>query len=144
MYKKANIFEIHLNPAMLVLIGKLSLSTLRWVPICQGVGDFSGLMHYFVFAKLATSNIRVSRALATDTTMLGRVASQKADSWSPGVTWRYMIYANMMSGIYICYIWDILINYLSYILLCSVWISVILFGYVVIFFLLACLLSFLL
>ena len=27
------VFENHLNPVMLVLIGKLSLSTLRWVPI---------------------------------------------------------------------------------------------------------------
>ena len=32
--KDAKIFENHLNPVMLVFIGKLSRSTLRWVPIC--------------------------------------------------------------------------------------------------------------
>ena len=47
---------------MLVLIGKLSPSILRWVPICQGFGDFSGFLHYFVLAKLATSSIRVINA----------------------------------------------------------------------------------
>ena len=30
----------HLNPAMLVFIEWLSLSTFRWVPICQGFGHF--------------------------------------------------------------------------------------------------------
>ena len=50
----------HRNPVMLVLIGKISLSTLRWVPICQGFSDFSGFLHYFVLANLATSSIRVN------------------------------------------------------------------------------------
>ena len=48
-------FENHRNPVMLVFIGKLSLSTLRWVPICQGFSDFSGFLHHFVLAKLAAS-----------------------------------------------------------------------------------------
>ena len=48
--------EKHLNPVMLVFIGKISLSTFRWVPMCQG---FSHFMHYFSLAKLATSSIRV-------------------------------------------------------------------------------------
>ena len=38
------IFENHLNPVMLVLIGQLSLSTLRRIPMCQG---FS--IHFWVF-----------------------------------------------------------------------------------------------
>ena len=51
---------------MLVLIGKLSLSTLKWVPICQGFGDFSGFLHYFVLAELATSSIRVKSSQYTN------------------------------------------------------------------------------
>ena len=39
--KEAKIFENHLNPVMLVLIGKLSLSTLGWVPMCQVAAIFS-------------------------------------------------------------------------------------------------------
>ena len=31
---KAKIFENHLNPVMLVFIGKLLLSAFGWVPIC--------------------------------------------------------------------------------------------------------------
>ena len=33
-HKDANIFEKYLNPVMFVFIGKLSLSTFIWVPIC--------------------------------------------------------------------------------------------------------------
>ena len=44
---------------MLVFIGKFSLSTLSWVPICQGLTQFSGYLHHFVLAKLATSSIGV-------------------------------------------------------------------------------------
>ena len=44
-------FWNHLNPVMSVFIRKLSLSTLRWVPICQGLSHFSGFLHYFVFAS---------------------------------------------------------------------------------------------
>ena len=40
-HKDAKIFESHLNLVMFVLIVKLSLSTLRWVPICQGFSHFS-------------------------------------------------------------------------------------------------------
>ena len=57
-YKNAKTLENLLNPILLVLIGKLSPSILRWLPICQGFGDFSGFLHYFVLAKLATSSIR--------------------------------------------------------------------------------------
>ena len=42
---------------MLVFIGKLSPSTLRWVPICQGFSHFSGFLHNFVLAKSATSRV---------------------------------------------------------------------------------------
>ena len=49
----------HLNPVMLVFIRKLSLSTLRWIPMCQGFSHFSGFLHHFVLAKVATSSIRV-------------------------------------------------------------------------------------
>ena len=59
MHKNANIFENHLNPVMLVFIWKLSLGTFRWVPIYQGLGDFSGFYHYFVLVELATSSKRV-------------------------------------------------------------------------------------
>ena len=48
---------------MLVLIGKLLLSTFRWVPICQGFSHFPVFLHYFVLAKLATSSIRVKAIL---------------------------------------------------------------------------------
>ena len=44
---------------LLVFIGKLSLSTLRWVPMCQGFSHFFGFLHHFVLAKLATSSISV-------------------------------------------------------------------------------------
>ena len=40
-------FEPHLNPVLLVCIGKLSLSTLRRVPICQYFSHFSGFLHHF-------------------------------------------------------------------------------------------------
>ena len=40
-HKDAKIFEIHLNPTMLVSIGKVLLSTLIWVPFCQGFSHFS-------------------------------------------------------------------------------------------------------
>ena len=53
------IFENHLNPVMLVFIGKLLLSTLRWVPMCHGSDHFSGVLHNFVLVKLATSSIKV-------------------------------------------------------------------------------------
>ena len=57
-HKNTIIFENHLKPVMLVIIGKLSLSSLKWVPICQGFSHFSGL-HHFVLAKLASSSIMV-------------------------------------------------------------------------------------
>ena len=52
-------FENRLNPVMLVFIEKLLLSTLIWVPICQGFNHFQFFLHHCVLAKLATSSIRV-------------------------------------------------------------------------------------
>ena len=40
--KKGKKDENHLNPVILLFIVKLSLSTLRLVPICQGFNHFSG------------------------------------------------------------------------------------------------------
>ena len=39
---------------MLLFIGRLSPTTLRCVPICQGFSHFSGFLHHFVSAKLGT------------------------------------------------------------------------------------------
>ena len=62
MHKDAKIFENHLNSVMLLLIGKLSLSTLRWVPVCQDFSHFSGFLHQYVLAQLASS-IRVMKGI---------------------------------------------------------------------------------
>ena len=59
-HKNAKIVENHLNPVMLVFIGKPSMSTFKWVPIGQGFGHFSGFLHHFVLAKLANSSIKVN------------------------------------------------------------------------------------
>ena len=40
------------HPAILVFIGRLSLSTLIWVPMCQDSNIFSGFLHHLVLAKL--------------------------------------------------------------------------------------------
>ena len=63
MHKNSKILENHLNPVMLVLIRKLSLSTLIPVPICQGFTHFSVYLHHFVLAILATSSVRVKLKL---------------------------------------------------------------------------------
>ena len=47
---------------MLVFIEKLSLSTIRWVPICQGFNHFSAFCHYVMLTKLATSIGRFNRS----------------------------------------------------------------------------------
>ena len=58
--KDAKIFEKHLNPVTLVFIGYLTLSTLRWVPICTGFSViFEFFLHHFVLADLATTSTRV-------------------------------------------------------------------------------------
>ena len=44
---------------MLVFIGYHLLSSLRWIPMCQGFSHFWGFSHYFVLANLASSIIRV-------------------------------------------------------------------------------------
>ena len=66
MHKKANNNENHQNQVVWVLIWKPSLSTLRWVPIHQGFSHFSGFLHHFVLAKLATSSIRVNSQVLMD------------------------------------------------------------------------------
>ena len=47
----------NLPPAVYVL--KAYLSTLRWVPICQGLSHFQGVLHHFVLAKFAIGSILV-------------------------------------------------------------------------------------
>ena len=46
-------FENHLNPIILVCIGKLSSSTFRWVPICQGFGHFSAFFTLFCIDQIS-------------------------------------------------------------------------------------------
>ena len=48
----------YLNPVLLVFIEKLSLRTVKWVPMCQGFSQFLDFLHHFVLAKLATSSIK--------------------------------------------------------------------------------------
>ena len=57
------IFENHLNPVLLVFIGKHSLSTLRCEPICQGFHHFFEFLHHFILAKLATSSIKAKKKI---------------------------------------------------------------------------------
>ena len=52
--KDATTFENHLIPVMLVFIGKLLLSAMRWVAMYQGRGHFQVFSHNFVMVKLAT------------------------------------------------------------------------------------------
>ena len=75
----ATIFENHLNPVMLVFIGKLSLITLRWVPMCQGFSNFHCFLHHFVLAKLATSSIRVNDVSTALITLPTYVIKHKQD-----------------------------------------------------------------
>ena len=51
-HKVAKNFENHLNPVMSVFIGQLSLSALRWVPMCQGFSHFQ-----FFFASFCIGQI---------------------------------------------------------------------------------------
>ena len=63
---------------MLECIGKLSLSTLRKVPMCQGFSHFSGFLHHLVLATLATSSIRVKnipKMLSKESYYQNRLAS---------------------------------------------------------------------
>ena len=56
-YNDTKIFENPLNPVMLVFIGKLLLSAIRWVLIREGFCHLSGFLHYLVLAKLTTTSI---------------------------------------------------------------------------------------
>ena len=56
---KEIIFENNLNPVMLVFIGLLSPSTLKWVTTWQGI-NLSAFYHTYVLAKLATISIQVN------------------------------------------------------------------------------------
>ena len=62
----------------MVLIGLLSLSTLRLAPKCQGFSHFTGFFHHSVLAKLATSSIRVNCALDESSLSIGRVVDLSA------------------------------------------------------------------
>ena len=44
---------------MWVFIRKLSLNTIRWVPMCQGFSHFPAFCQYLIMTNLATSNIRL-------------------------------------------------------------------------------------
>ena len=57
--KASKVIEHYLNPVMCVFIRWLSLSTLRWVPLCQSFSHFSVFLHHVVLVNLATSNTRV-------------------------------------------------------------------------------------
>ena len=61
--KNAKRFENHLNLIMLVFIGELSQSTIRWVPICHGLSHFHGFLHHFELTKLATISQTVKEKL---------------------------------------------------------------------------------
>ena len=52
-HKDATIFENHLNPVILVFIGKLSMSTVRWVPMSQGFSHFSGFFASFCICQIS-------------------------------------------------------------------------------------------
>ena len=52
------IFETHLNPVMLVFIGKLLLSTLRWVPMCQGFRHISSFFASFCNGQISHQHHR--------------------------------------------------------------------------------------
>ena len=69
-HKDANIFENHLNPVILVLIGSHLLNTLWRVPMLQSFSHFSSFLHHFVLAKLATSSIRVKEGLTLTVLLL--------------------------------------------------------------------------
>ena len=78
MHKNAKNHENHLNPVMLVFIGKLSLSTFRWVPICHGFSHIPAFCHHFMLTKLATSSIRVKTYLMFSP----RSASRHCQRWA--------------------------------------------------------------
>ena len=60
--KDAKIVENHPNPVLLVFIGYLSLSTLRYeYPYAKGSVIFRFLCIIFVKAELATTSIKVKR-----------------------------------------------------------------------------------
>ena len=76
------IFENHLNPVTLVFIGKLWLSTVRFVPMCQGFGQ---IFFFHLFEKLlATSSIRVNLAACT--------SLAEHWNWSSSEYLRYLVY----------------------------------------------------
>ena len=49
--KDPKIFENYLNPVMLVFIGKVLKSTLRWVPICKGFNHFFRIFELFCIGQ---------------------------------------------------------------------------------------------
>ena len=59
-HKNSKEFENHLNPVMLVFIGKVSLSTDIWVPICQCFSHFSALFTLFCIDQISHQQLKVS------------------------------------------------------------------------------------
>ena len=56
--KNSNIFKNHLNPVMLVFIGKLSLSTNIWVPICQGFSHFLAFFTLYCIDQISHQKLK--------------------------------------------------------------------------------------
>ena len=52
-HKDAKILGNHPNLVMLVFIRKLTLSTLRWIPMFQGFSDFSAFSASFCIGKIS-------------------------------------------------------------------------------------------
>ena len=59
VYKDTNTFENHLNPVMLVFIGKLSDCSQMSTHL-PGLQSYFRIFHHFVLAKVATTSIRVT------------------------------------------------------------------------------------
>ena len=58
--RKQRLLKNHLNTVMWVFICKLSLSTIRRVPICHGFSDFAAFCNLFMLTKLEISSKRVN------------------------------------------------------------------------------------
>ena len=58
-HKDAQIFWKPSKPCWYSLESSCCLSTLRWVPICQGFSHLSAFLYYIELGKLVTSSIKV-------------------------------------------------------------------------------------
>ena len=57
-YKNSKDFENHLNPCMLVFIGKLALASNIWVPICQGFSHFQAFFTLFCIEQISHHQLK--------------------------------------------------------------------------------------